>query len=90
MLKLRMLVAIAAVVGVVFALAVPSFAGISINGISINGKGLNGISINGISINGAKLSNANLNGLQASGKRCMATDNATLNDLSKGGLAKKN
>lgn len=75
MLKLRMLVPIAAVVGVVFAFAVPSFAGISINGISING---------------IKLSNANLNGLQASGRRCMATDNATLNDLSKGGLAKKN
>lgn len=75
MLKLRMLVPIAAVVGVVFAFAVPSFAGISINGISINS---------------IKLSNANLNGLQASGRRCMATDNATLNDLSKGGLAKKN
>lgn len=80
MLKLRMLVLIAAVVGVVFAFAVPSFAGISINGISING----------ISINGIKMSNANVNGLRASGKRCMATDNATLNDLSKGGLAKKN
>ena len=84
MLKLRMLVPIAAAVvvgvGVVFAFAVPSFAGISINGISING----------ISINGIKLSNANLNGLQASSRRCMATDNATLNDLSKGGLAKKN
>lgn len=75
MLKLRMLVPIAAVVGVVFAFAVPSFAGISINGISING---------------IKPSNANLNGLQASGRRCMATDNVTLSDLSKGGLAKKN
>ena len=75
MLKLRMLVLIAAVVGIVFAFAVPSFAGISINGISING---------------IKMSNANVNGLRASGKRCMATDNATLNDLSKGGLAKKN
>lgn len=77
MLKLRMLLSIAVVVGVVFAFAVPSFAG-------------RGGWFNGISINGIKPSNANLNGLQASGKRCMATDNATLNDLSKGGLAKKN
>ena len=76
MLKLRMLVPIAAVVGVVFAFAVPSFAGISINGISING---------------IKPSNAaNLNGLQASGKTLHGNGNATLNDLSKGGLAKKN
>ena len=83
MLKLRMLLSIAVVAGVVFAFAVPSFAG--------RGGWFNGISINGISINGIKPSNAaNLNGLQASGKTLHGNGNATLNDLSKGGLAKKN
>ncbi|GJQ45589.1 MAG: hypothetical protein AMXMBFR17_00370 [Candidatus Jettenia caeni] len=61
------------------------------NGLTVNGRSLNGLTINGLSINGIKLDNGKiLYGLRAGGSGYMVKNDATLNDLSKSGLAKKN